>query len=441
MVGEPVDRIAEELLDGRDQVTIAAAMAPQQPDRLIAALLRVARRRQLAVRLLVADTTGAFAFLGSDDEDDLRLGRLRIVTLAGGIPARVSHLVDALPLSLWDIDRLLGGGELPCDIFVVRVAPAPDGRGFDLGNAVAYTPTLLARPEVALGVGVAPEGCYATGLSAVDAGQWGRAHVWYDEDLAPPRPAVAPAADSGRGAAERRAIAEHVARLVPAKATVQLGLGALSEAIASALSATTDLGVHSGMLPNSLRAELAAGRFPGTAKTADPGLSVATSLAPDAGAAGWPASVRLRPLSLTHSTAALSLHERLWAINSAFSVDTVGQVNAEWAGSRRVASSGGQTNFMRAAHAAPSGAAVIALPSRTSRGESRIVASFANGVEITTSCGDVDYIVTEYGVARLTGQTRGERAVALAAIAHPDDRRGLLEAQPVSTDPSSNQWI
>jgi 4-hydroxybutyrate CoA-transferase len=434
MNGYPAERTAEVLLDGRDEVTIVAAMAPQQPDRLLAALLRVARRRQLAVRLLVADTTAAFRFLGPEDEGDLETGRLQIVTLAGGIPARVSHLVDALPVSLWDVDRLLGSGELPCDIFVVRVAPSRDGHGFDLGNAVAYTPTLLARRDLALGVELAPAGRYATGLSFVDAELWSRAHVWHDDETAPAPPARRPAAGTRRGAAEREAIAEHVARLVPPGATVQLGIGALSEAIASALSATADLGLHSGMLPNSLRAELIAGRFPGTAKSVDPGLAVATSLAPDAGAADWPASVRLRPLGLTHSPAALSVHEHLWAISSAFSVDLVGQVNAEWASGRRVASGGGQTDFMRAAHVAPSGGAVITLPSRTSRGESRIVSAFTAETEITTSCGDVDYVVTEYGVACLRGRTRSERTAALTAIAHPDDRRSLAAARTAETE-------
>ena len=142
------------------------------------------------------------------------------------------------------------------------------------------------------GVEVAPEGRYATGLSVVDAGLWAHARVWSDEEAAPVPSDAAPAAGAGRGAAERLAIADHVARLVPAGATVQLGIGALSEAIASALGGTAELGVHSGMLPNSLRTELAAGRFPGTAKMVDSGLAVATSLAPNAGPAGWPASVR-----------------------------------------------------------------------------------------------------------------------------------------------------
>ena len=110
-------------------------------------------------------------------------------------------------------------------------------------------------------------------------------------------------------------------------------------------------------------------------------------------------------------------------MNSCFEVDLAGQVNAEYAGAARVASGAGQVDFARAAHASRDGASVIALTARTTSGAARIVPELAHPV--TTPGHDVDYVVTEYGVARLRGLTAAERRRALIAIAHPDDRAAL----------------
>ncbi len=421
-------RVAGHVLDGRTEVTIVSAMAPQQPDRLLRALLREARVRRIAVRLLVADITASFRFLDTEAERELAAGGLAITMLAGSVPRRLAARVDSMPVSLGEIDRLLAAGEVPCDVFVVRMQRGQDGR-LELCNAVGYTMTMLARPDVTVAVEAVAGGGYVPGLCPVGPELLGGAIIW-DDDSGPPGAAASspPAADSVRDR-----IAANLARFVPSDATLQVGIGGVAEALIGALAGRADIGFHSGILPNALRARLAAGDFAGSAKTADPGLAVCTSLAPDAGAEPWPASVRLRPLAETHSPEALARHERLWAINSAFSVDLSGQVNAEWAGGLKVACGAGQLDFARAAHASPHGAAVIALPARTSLGASRIVARLDADAAVTTPANDVDYVVTEYGVARLAGRTLGERARALTAVSHPDDRTLLAHMRQDDT--------
>ena len=414
-------RVVGRALDGRTKVTIVSAMAPQQPDRVLAALLREARARRIAVRLLVADTTASFRFLDEDAERDLASGGLSITILAGSVPRRLASLVDSVPVSLSEIDRLLAAGELPCDVFAVRMQRGTGG-GFELGNAVGYTMTMLSRPDITVAVEAVAAGAYVPGLCPIDPELLGDAIVWDGDGGSPGAVASSPPAAD----AVRDQIAVNLARIVPPDATLQVGIGGVAEALIGALGGRRGIGFHSGLLPNALRAHLAAGDFGGSAKTADPGLAVCTSLAPDAGAEPWPGFVRLRPLAETHSREALARHERLWAINSAFSVDLGGQVNAEWVGGLKVACGAGQLDFARAAHASPGGASVIALPARTSRGGSRIVARLEAGAGITTAANDVDYVVTEYGVAQLTARTLGERARALAAVSHPDDRAALL---------------
>jgi 4-hydroxybutyrate CoA-transferase len=115
----------------------------------------------------------------------------------------------------------------------------------------------------------------------------------------------------------------------------------------------------------------------------------------------------------------------LWAVNSAFEIDLAGQVNAEFVRGCRVASGGGQVDFLRAARLSPGGAAVLALPARTPHGRARIVARLAGAHLPTTTAADVDWVVTDHGAACLRGLTVDERAEALVALAHPDDRPGL----------------
>jgi acyl-CoA hydrolase len=221
--------------------------------------------------------------------------------------------------------------------------------------------------------------------------------------------------------AAHEAIGRNVAGLIPDEATVQLGLGSVAEAVVKSLGGKRDLGLHSGVLTPLLSQFVACGIANGRAKSEDKGKAVATGVfgAPVDGPLSWRGALELRPISQTHDPRALMRHRRLWSINSALEVDLRGQVNAEFAHGSRVASGGGQSDFIRAAHLSEGGGSIIALPSRTSRGESRIVARFPSQWPATSAGQDVDFVVTEHGVAALRGLTTSERAVALIAVADP----------------------
>jgi acyl-CoA hydrolase len=191
------------------------------------------------------------------------------------------------------------------------------------------------------------------------------------------------------------------------------------------------LGLHSGILSQPLQDLLRAGVITGTSKTLDPGLHVATGVLDDGSddaRSNWGPGVTLQPVTLTHAPARLLRQERLWAVNSAFEVDLAGQPNAEFVGGLRIASGGGQADFVRAAHNSLGGAAVLALPARTSAGRSRIVAHLSPPHVPTSPGSDVDVVVTEYGAAHLRGKTARQRALALISIAHPEDRAILEQA-------------
>jgi 4-hydroxybutyrate CoA-transferase len=411
-------RAAAEILDGKDHLNLVTAMTPQQPTRLIAALLREARHREICVSLYVSDLTARFAFLDGDPEDDLRSGRLRITMLAGGAPRAIAHLVNSLPVSLWETDRLLAAGSIPCDVYAVRVARGVGG--YELGNGVGFTPTLAGMPEVRLAAEIAPVGEYVNGLCPTPWEWWADAVTVSDDRPVPWGIGAVPAAEPVRDR-----IAELVATLVPDDATVEVGLGGVADALIRALAARPGIGIHSGILSTTLRGHLTAGSYSARSKTIDPGLNVGTGLAGDAGGTAWPESIRLHPVSVTHDPVRLAQQHRLWGVNSGFSVDLSGQVNAEWVGGVKVAVGGGQHDFTRAAHQSAGGASVIALASRSNRGLARIALSLADVTPVTTAASDVDFVVTEWGIARLSGQSLADRARAMIAIAHPEDRDGL----------------
>jgi acyl-CoA hydrolase len=227
-----------------------------------------------------------------------------------------------------------------------------------------------------------------------------------------------------------RQVAAHVAGLVPDQATLQMGIGSLMEAICDALHSHRELGVHTGILTDGLSGLMRKGVVTNEHKSSYPGQSVAASLLGTRQLFEFAHSnpaVHIAETHVTHGAASLAQVRRLCAINSAVEVDLTGQINAEVSRGRYVGAVGGQPDFVRAALACEGGLSIVALPSSAGRGKiSRIVASL-NG-PVTTPRSDADFVVTEWGVARLRGLSLQGRARAMAAIAHPDHREQLHKA-------------
>lgn len=411
---------AAALLAGRTELRLLAAMSPQQPTGLIRAVLAQARRADIAVTLMFADLTGRFAFLDDGSARDIAEGRLRLLPLAGAIARGYGNSVDYLPVSLGEIDRMLRRGGLRADAVLLRARRGPVPGQYSYGDMVGYTEAALARDAAA--VVELDETSDPLRHPATQTLRASRADIVLAAPTAP-----APAAPLALSPAQL-AIGRHAAALLPDGATLQLGLGAVAEAVLRHLDGKRHLGVHSGIITPSLGRLIAAGVITGQAKSADPGLVVATGIhGPETAEGGLArAATAFRPVSETHDPQALARQARLWAVNSALEVDLTGQANAEFAGGARAASGGGQVDFARAAHLSEGGGSVIALPSVTAQGRSRIVAALPERVPPTSAAQDVDFVVTEYGVADLRGRTVRERALALAAIAHPSARAALL---------------
>ena len=227
-----------------------------------------------------------------------------------------------------------------------------------------------------------------------------------------------------------QAIAGYAADYVEDGSVIQVGVGAVPDAILRLLTDRLDLGVHSGMIGDGVVDLVEAGVITNARKPIDAGVSITGALIGTRrlfAFANRNPKVGMRKSAYTHGEATLSRLEKLVTVNSALEVDLTGQVNAEQSGSAYMGGTGGQVDFVRAGIRSPGGHSIIALPATAKAGTiSRITTSLSGPV--TTARSDVDVIVTEYGAAELRGKTLGERARRLVAIAHPDFREELDRA-------------
>jgi acyl-CoA hydrolase len=227
--------------------------------------------------------------------------------------------------------------------------------------------------------------------------------------------------------AERR-IAEHTADLVANGAVLQFGVGAVPDAILAGLAQHRDLGIHSGILTERALDLIACGAVTNAHKTFDRGISVANLLFTTArlrAHAHDNPTIRLAPPSYTHGLPVLRQIKAFTALNSAIEVDLTGAINSETVDGNYIGAIGGSPDFVAGANAAERGRAIIALPSTTRGGQSRIVAKVET---VSVPAAAADAVVTEWGVAELRGCDRDERARRMMAIAAPQCRDDLLRA-------------
>lgn len=220
-----------------------------------------------------------------------------------------------------------------------------------------------------------------------------------------------------------------IAEEVPDEATIQLGIGAIPEAVGMALKDKKNLGIHTELFTDSMIELLECGAVTNTKKPIYRGKSVATFAFGSKRIYDYihdnPAFVLL-PVDECNNPAIISQHEKFISINSAVEVDFFGQVCAESVGTRHISGTGGQSDYVRGATSSNGGKSFIAFTSTANNGKvSRIVPTLTPGAVVSTSKNDVDYIATEYGVAKLRGKTLSQRTKALIAIAHPKFREEL----------------
>lgn len=314
------------------------------------------------------------------------------------------------------IPRYIEQGLIGCDVAFVQVSPADDLGRHSYGIIGDFQASAVEKARLV----VAEVNAQVPWTDTGDFLETDRIDYRVDTD----RPLVEmPVGPIG---VEDRAIAALVARYIEDGTTLQTGIGSIPDAVAQLIADRRDLGIHSGMLGDSIGALIRAGIVTNARKPVDAGRSVTGALMgtrPLYDLAADKALVAVRPWDYVKGNV-LGRFPKLVSINSAIEVDLTGQVNAEVLSGTYVGANGGQPDFVRAGHRSPGGCSIIALRSTAMRGSLSLICASLSG-PVTTPRSDVDVVITEFGAAELRGRTIAERVRRMIAIAHPAFRDAL----------------
>ncbi len=326
---------------------------------------------------------------------------------------------DYVPVFLSEIPELFKRGILPLDVALVQVSP-PDRHGYcSLGPSVdvARSAVLSARHVVAQ---INPQVPRTHGDGLIHCSAFYKA-FWWEEPLHE-------AAFGVRIGPEERCIGMHIAELIDDRSTLQIGIGAIPDAVLSCLTNHKDLGIHTEMFSDGLIPLLEQNVITNKYKAIHPNKTVAGFAVGSRALYDYiddnPAFAFL-DIDYVNEPHVIRRNPRVVAINSALEVDLTGQVCADSLGTYQYSGVGGQMDFMRGAALSEGGKPIVALTSRTAKGIPRIVPFLKTGAGVVSTRAHVHYVVTEYGAAYLFGKNLRQRTRALIEIAHPEDREML----------------
>lgn len=329
---------------------------------------------------------------------------------------------DYIPVFLSEIPKLFRQGILPIDVALVQVSP-PDKHGYcTLGVSVDVVRAALEHAKFVIAQ-VNPKMPRTHGDSAVHQSAF-TSMVYHEEAL----PQLSYATNENDIVSQQ--IGAHCASIIEDGATLQMGIGSIPDAVLKCLTNHRHLGVHTEMFSDGVIPLVESGVIDNSMKKIMPGKLVTGFLVGTQKLYDYVddnPSVAVRDIDFVNDTTVIRRNPKVAAINSALEVDLTGQVCADSLGIYQFSGVGGQMDFIRGASLSEGGKPIIALPSITSKGESKIVPMLKGGAGVTTTRAHVHYVITEYGIADLYGKNLHQRASALIAIAHPNHREALLK--------------
>ena len=326
-----------------------------------------------------------------------------------------------IPIFLSEIPRLFTNGHLPLDVAIVHVSP-PDKHGYcSLGTSIdaAWTAVRVAKTVIAQ---VNPKMVRTHGDSSVHISAF-KAMVWHETDLL--------SVDYNSQDEVSMKIGKNVAELIEDGSTLQAGIGTIPNAVLNNLTSHKDLGVHTEMFSDGIIPLVRKGVITNEKKKIHTGKTVTAFVAGTQDLYDFVddnPTVAFMNVAHVNDTAVIRKNPKVVAINSALEIDLTGQICADSIGTFQYSGIGGQMDFMRGASLSEGGKPIIAMPSVTAKGVSKITPFLKQGAGVVTTRGHVHYVVTEYGIINLYGKNMEQRSKLLISIAHPEHKETLERA-------------
>jgi acyl-CoA hydrolase len=330
--------------------------------------------------------------------------------------------IDFIPSYFSEMPSMIERGQIPADVVFSMASPMDQHGYFSLSLGADYTMAAIAKARAVV-LEVNPNVPYANGNCHVHISQVAALVESSEPVLEVGLPKIGPV---------HQAIGKYVADMIDDGSTLQIGYGGIPDAVVMQLVNKHDLGIHTEMIGDGILTLIESGAVTNRKKTYMPGKMVATFALGSKKLYQFmernPA-LEIHPVDFTNDPYRAAQNDKLVAINATLQIDLLGQCGSESLGPTPYSGTGGQADFVRAANRSRGGQAFIVLPS-TAKDDSitRIVPTLTPGTHISTSKNDVNYVVTEFGVAQLRGKTAKQRAQELIAIAHPNFRAELTEA-------------
>ena len=329
--------------------------------------------------------------------------------------------IDFIPNYFSEIPAQIERGQIGADVVFSMASPMDAHGYFSLSLGADYTMAAVAKARAVL-LEVNPNVPFAHGNCHV--------HISQVTGLVESSEPVLEVGLPTIGAVQQ-AIGKYVADMIDDGSTLQIGYGGIPDAVVMQLTHKQDLGIHTEMIGDGILTLVEAGAVTNRRKNYLPGKMIATFALGSAKLYRFMernVGLEIHPVDFTNSPALAGRNDKLMAINATMQIDLLGQCGSESLGHLPHSGTGGQSDFVRAANASRGGKAFIVVPSTAKNDTiSRIVPCLSSGTHVSTSKNDIDYVVSEYGVAQLRGKAAKQRASELIAIAHPDFRAELRE--------------
>ncbi len=409
---------AVKVVKSNDRVHMHSVAVTPHP--LIAALCERGRNKEFRnVRIQHIHTEGPAPYADREFEGIFQLEsffvghNVRKQTQAG--------YADYIPVFLQETQRLIREGVLKVNVAMIQVS-VPDKFGYvSLGTSVDSTLAAIEKADTVIAI-VNPNVPRAFGDAIF--------HI-NDIDLFVEDDSPLIAKEMGEISDTDRKIGRFVAELVDDGATLQMGIGAIPNAVLSMLGNHKDLGVHSEMFADGILPLVDKGVVNGKNKAIDKGKMVATFLMGSKKLYDFidnNPGVAMLDVAYTNRVSVIAQNPKVTAINSALQVDITGQVCADSIGTTHYSGVGGQIDFLRGASLSEGGKPIIAIPSITTKGISKIAPILTPGAGVVSTRANIHWLVTEYGAVNLYGRTLQDRAKLIISISHPDHQENLDKA-------------